>query len=215
MSAESAKADQETAKPPLRSPDTVRTLNFDPALSRLGWSVTDLKMTSRNKENLVQVVRWGNLTPSAQASRVANAEACKLFTKRVISLRELRVGVRELIQEFQPDYITVEDTFFSTAFPSAFAALEQVITTITLLCHDEFQKPIYRIPTKCAKQAVTASGAAKKGNVLTAIRESDTIIFKQKKKAQELDHHSADSIAVGVHFLSRMWPEMQAELGAA
>lgn len=188
---------------------TVRTLNIDPALSKCGWSVLDLKKSSGKTPATINVVRWGNISASAIAGRVANAEFCKRYSKRIISLRELRDGIRQLIIEFEPDYITIEDTFFHSSFPSAYAALEQCITTIALLCHDEFSQPLYRIPTKSAKKSISQSGSANKVNVLASIRESDIITFRQKKKSAELDHHSADSIAVGYHFLSRMWPDIE------
>ena len=206
MSEESATADLKTEK---KQGSIIRTLNIDPALSKCGWSILDLKKGSGGKNATVSVVRWGNISASAVAGRVANAEFCKRYSKRIISLRELRAGIREIMIEFKPDYITIEDTFFHTSFPTAYAALEQCITTIALLLHDEFQQPLYRIPTKSAKKSISDSGSSKKINVLTAIRDSKVITFRQKKKAAELDHHSADSIAVGYHFLSKIWPDIE------
>jgi Holliday junction resolvasome RuvABC endonuclease subunit len=188
----------------------VRTLNLDPALSKCGWSVLDLKRVKADVD--VQCVRCGTLTPSAIAGRAMNAIECEMFTKRIISLRELRAGIRDLIKTFQPDFITIEDTFFHSSFPTAYAALEQCITTIALLCYDEFHLPLYRIPTKSAKQAITSSGASKKGTVLSAIQDTDIISFRQKKKVVDLDHHAADSIAVGYHFLINVWPNLEKEL---
>lgn len=197
----STKIDQKT------KPKIIRSLNIDPAISVLGWSITDRSSTGSK----VLVVRWGNLTPGSVAAKALNREECDKYTKRMISLREVRNGIRDLITEYQPDYITIEDNFFNSRYPSAYCALEQVITTIALVCMDEFHKRIFRIPTKCAKQAVTTTGDAKKNSVLSAILDSEIITFKQKRKSEELDHHSADSIAVGVHFLCRVWPELEHE----
>ena len=186
----------------------VRSLNLDIALSTCGWSITDLKANPpKDKYVLVSVARWGNIKPIAIANKVSNNTLCERYTKRIISLDILRSEVAKLIDIFQPDFIVTEDTFMGS-FPSAYAALEQAITSVALMCYDNYRMPLYRIPTKNAKQAVTNSGASKKASVLEHIVSSDTIVFKQKALTCDLDHHSADSIAVGYDFLTRVYPDL-------
>lgn len=206
MSDASAVADKQTERTHRAE---ARSLNIDPALSKLGWSITDLKKQPSGKKLQTNVVRFGNIAPSGIAGRVANKAFVEQFTKRMVSLKELRSAIRELINEFNPDYIVVEDTFFHESFPTAYAALEQCITAIALLCMDEYKMPIYRVPTKSAKKSISQTGKAGKVDVLASIRVAEDIVFRQKKRVDELDHHSADSIAVGYHFLHYMWPDIK------
>lgn len=188
-----------------------RSLNLDIALSTCGWSVTDLRQKHPTSVPfLISVEQWGVIRPVAAASKAANRVLCDIYTPRIISLIELRNGVRELIHLYKPDYVTTEDTFMYK-WPSAYAALEQAITAIALMCFTEFKMPLYRIPTKNAKQSVTQSGASKKASVMECIQHSKTIVFKQKLSKEELNEHSADSIAVGHDFLTRVYPTLLKE----
>lgn len=188
----------------------VRSLNLDIALSRCGWSVTDLKeKTTAASPISISVVRWGNITPTASVNRVINNARRELFGNRMLTLIELQDMVEELVDLYHPDYIVTEDTFICK-FPAAFASLEQAITAVGLLCYRKYNKPLFRIPTKKAKLAITGSGSADKEGVLSSILNHPNIQFKQKSILTELDHHSADSIAVGYDFLVRVYPGLQA-----
>ncbi len=196
-----------------RNTNTIRALCIDPALSKCGWSVLDLKQGKKTPS--INVVRYGNISASGEANKVAYRDHVTEFGKRTISLLVLRHGISELIKEFKPDYIVIEDAFFHKKFPTAYAALEQCLCTITLLCKDEFDMPLFRIPTRSAKKSITNTGASKKEDVITAILSHPHIVFRQKKLATIIDHHSADSIAVGYHFLIHVWPHLDRVPGEA
>lgn len=188
-----------------------RVLCIDPALSKCGWSVLDLKQ--KKKSPSISVVRYGNISSTGEANKVAYRDYVETFGKRTISLLVLRTAISDLVREFEPDYIVIEDAFFHKKFPTAYAALEQCICTITILCKDEFNMPLFRIPTRSAKKSITSTGASKKEDVITAILSHPHITFRQKKLASVIDHHSADSIAVGYHFLIHVCPHLENTTG--
>jgi Holliday junction resolvasome RuvABC endonuclease subunit len=186
-------------------------LCLDPAISKCGWSILDYKAGSSKVEPAIMVVRWGTITAGGEANKVANKDEREKFGRRILSLLILRHQLIELIDEFCPEHIVVEDAFYNKAFPSAFAALEQCITTVCLMAKDMFNLMVYRVPTKCAKKAIARFGDSNKVDVLDSILASKYITFRQKKQSQKLDHHSADSIAVGVYFLSQIWSTVEPE----
>lgn len=194
-----------------------RILCLDLALSRCGWSIMDLKKSTGKKKNKrpieLSVVQFGNIKASGEANKVAYQGERDRYSKRVVSLLVLRKEIEALIREFEPDHVVAEDAFFFSLFPSAYAALEQCLMTVTLLCKDKFNLKCFRVPTKSAKKSMAGTGTAGKLDVIKAVQNSPNITFRQKKRASMLDEHSADSIAVGYHFFGNIWPTLKVDKG--
>lgn len=185
----------------------VRQLNIDPALSYLGWSITDYN----TETGTLTVVRFGTFEASRLAGRVAHREEVDIFTKRMISLRMIRDYLKLLMDEFSPEFVTIESAFFGIFRPNAYSALVQVICTIEFYLMNEYQMPVYKVAPKSAKQCLTGSGAAGKAPIQHAIFEKEDIAFKQKKQAEKLGEHEADSISVGYFFTKNVLPGKLAE----
>lgn len=181
---------------------TVRQLNIDPALSHLGWSITDYNVDS----GVLSVYRFGTLEASRTTSKVAYREEVEMFTKRMISLKLIRDHVKLLMDEFEPEYITIEDAFFGRFRPNAFSALLQCICTIEFFLMNEYSKRLYKVAPKSAKHCLTGSGSSGKDPIQQSIFSKEDIVFKQKKQAEKLGEHEADSISVGYFFCKSVLP---------
>jgi Holliday junction resolvasome RuvABC endonuclease subunit len=169
-----------------------RTLNIDPALSICGWSVLDLKLEQcKNVQVIPKVVvnRFGCIMSSSEANKVL-----------------LRESIDCLIREFKPNFMVIEDAFYNPKFPSAYASLLQCICTISVMCRDRYNLPVYRIPTRSAKQTIFGTGSANKKDIIEAVLSSPNIVFKQKKSSALIGEHEADSIAIGYHFMLNNLP---------
>lgn len=186
---------------------TVRQLNIDPALSHLGWSITDFIID----QGTLSVYRFGTLEASRIVSKVAYRDEVNRFTKRMITLKMIRDHVKLLMDEFNPDYITMEDAFFGIRRPNAFSALIQCISTIEFYLMNEYGKRVYKVAPRSAKQCMTGSGASGKDPIQQSIFEKSEIIFKQKKQAEKLGEHEADSISIGYFFCKNILPGLLAQ----
>lgn len=187
---------------------TIRQLNIDPALSHLGWSITDFDIT----QGTMSVYRFGTLEATKEVSKVAYREQVELYTKRMITLKMIRDHIKVLMDEFQPDFVITEDAFFGMRRPSAFSALIECISTIEFFLMNEYQKRVYKVAPRSAKQCMTGSGSASKDPIQQAIMVRDDIIFKQKKQAEKLGEHEADSISVGYFFRKNILPGILSEM---
>lgn len=181
---------------------TIRLLCFDPALSCSGWAIIDYR-PDRNTE---VISRFGTIKPAQIAAKVAHKDEVSLFSKRTVSLALLREQVTALIEEHKPDYVIVEDSFFNPKRPNAYASLVQWTCVVAMLCRDVFNMPIFKIPTRSAKQCVTGTGGAGKVSVRQAILEDPEINFKQKRQAEGISKHESDAIAVGHCFIKEILP---------
>lgn len=199
-------------KPPLKKwakkNVLTRLLCIDPALSTCGWSIIDFKHRIPNKTPLLKVVRFGGITPTKEISKVFYKEEVGRYSKRIMSLVYLREQVSALIEEYEPEYVVIEDTYCHR-FPTTYAALEQCIATITIMCKDRYNVQCFRVPTKSAKLSITGNGGASKIDVINSILSNDHISFKQRAKLDALSDHEADSIAVGYYFLTNVWQNIK------
>lgn len=182
----------------------IRVLCYDPSFSNTGWAILDIKPSTGK----VVVHRFGVLKPGQQADRVAHRDDVTTYGKRAISMKLLKECVHKLQEEFKPDYVSVEDAFFNPKRPNAYASLLFWICSVTIIYHENYQKPIYRIPTRTIKQRLTGSGGKGKGSVKDAIIKSEEIVFKQKKQAEIATDHEFDAIAVGYYFIKEILPSI-------
>lgn len=183
-------------------PNMVRILNIDPALSHLGWSVGDYN----TDQGVLSVYRFGTLEATRAVSKVAFRDEVERFTKRMITLKMIRDHMKVLMDEFQPDYISMEDAFFGIRRPNAFSALIQCICTIEFFVMEAYGKKVYKVAPKSAKHCMTGSGSVGKDPIQKSIFKKEDITFKQRKQAEKLGEHEADSISVGYFFCQNILP---------
>lgn len=186
------------------SKDIIRVLSFDPGIVEAGWSVNDYC----RKTGVMQVTRYGELTPNKTVGLAAMRGQVAIFGKRVITLANLEDMVNALMQEFVPDYVVSEDAFLQWGRTTAYAALLQWLTTVEKLLYRTYQKPLTKLAPKMIKRCATGSGGGDKVTVQDAIFNNKLISFKQKKALGELSSHEADSIAVGFTFVTEILPNI-------
>jgi Holliday junction resolvasome RuvABC endonuclease subunit len=175
----------------------IRVLSWDPGLTLAGWVGFEYNPNT----NEIVVVDFAELQVNRVVDRAAMRPDVEQYGKRVISLSVLEDKANDILLAFKPDYIATEDAFYNPLRPAAYAALLTWIMTLARLCHKGFKKPLFKIPTKIAKQAICGSGGALKFNVQQAIRTNPNIKFKKPPAEEALTETICDAMAVGYAFI--------------
>jgi Holliday junction resolvasome RuvABC endonuclease subunit len=180
-----------------------RILCLDPGLGVSGYAAIDIR-----SDQTLSIYRFGEILPNRVAESAAKRDEVNIYGKRIIALTTLQDKMRELMVEFVPDYIVCEAIFYHPKRPNAYAALIQWVSIVEMLMYREYQKPLYVIPTRSAKQCLFGNGSATKSNIQEAILDTKEITFKQKQQACLLSEHAADAIAVGYFFWKQIYPSL-------
>ena len=183
-------------------PSTFRLLCFDPGLSTSGWSIL-LYSTSDQK---IHVTNCGVLTPNDTVHLVANRAHRVRYGARLMTLHQLKQEVAELMDTYHPDFVVTENAFYKRNRLTAYCALVQWIVTVSVLLCQEYQKPLYKIAPRSAKQIISGSGDAKKLGVMQAIIEHEDVTFDPSIQVESLTEHTMDSIAIGYSFIKETLP---------
>jgi len=182
----------------------IRLLSFDPGLSTTGWNVSQYD----TKTCKLRVLRFGMLTPNQDADTPQNRDFVRKYGQRIMTLSELRIQVRALVDANSPDIIVSEDAFYNPVRPSAYCALLQWITTLDLLLHDEYQKVLFKISPALAKRVTSGFGMATKKGMQYAILHQEDIEFKPKVVDGNLTEHICDSIGIAYTFCHEIFPSL-------
>ena len=187
------------------STDKIRVMAIDPGLQNLGYSFIDYD----RKTNIKTVERYGTITGKSLLKN--QKELQEHFEKRHIIVWELDPIIRNLILEYKPEYVVVEEPF-AHIYIQAYAALVIVVQTIRTAVRHTLGRDIYLIAPKEAKKAVSSDGTSDKNTVLESIASNQYIIIKQCKqnKEEEYTEHAGDSIAVGIAFIQNQLPSILA-----
>jgi crossover junction endodeoxyribonuclease RuvC len=106
-------------------------------------------------------------------------------------------SLSDLIQQYQPQAIALEDIFLATNVKSAFT-LGQVRGVVLLLAARS-AVPIFLYSPLVVKKAVVGYGQASKAQV--------QLMVKQLLGVEVANQHAADALAVGLcHFFHSRWP---------
>jgi Holliday junction resolvasome RuvABC endonuclease subunit len=184
-----------------------RILCLDPGLGVSGYAAIDIR-----SDQILSIHRFGEILPNRVAESAAKRDEVNIYGKRIIALTTLQDKVRDLMLEFVPDYIACEAAFYNPKRPNAYVALVQWINTVELLLYREFNKTIYMVPTRSAKQCIFNNGNATKINIQEAILSTQEITFKQKQQINSLSEHSSDAIAVGFFFWKQIYPSLVSQI---
>ena len=152
----------------------MKVLGIDPGSETLGWGVvegSDLKYA---------LVDYGTVKSSPKES----------FSKRLLKIHD---GVEAVINQFQPDVISVEEAFYATNVKVALK-LGQV-RGVVLLVGEKQHLEISEFSPRLIKQTVTGYGNAEKQQVQEMVR----VLLKLKSIPQP--HDAADALAIAIcHF---------------
>jgi Holliday junction resolvasome RuvABC endonuclease subunit len=183
----------------------IKTLNVDPGLTTLGWSMIEYDLDTNQKT----VVKYGVITGKTLLKNQKEMQA--KFAKRYIILWELEPILMDLIKEWQPDYVACESAY-AHSFIESYAALVMVIQTLRTAVMRTLNQDIYLIAPREGKKAVSQDGTADKSSVQTAIFANPTITIRSSKHnpLDAISEHECDSIAVGVAFIQNQLPSILA-----
>jgi crossover junction endodeoxyribonuclease RuvC len=107
-------------------------------------------------------------------------------------------SLSDLIQQYQPQAIALEEIFLATNVKSAFT-LGQVRGVVLLLAARS-AVPIFHYSPLVVKKAVVGYGQASKAQV--------QLMVKQLLGVEVANQHAADALAVGLcHFFHSRWPK--------
>ena len=145
-------------------------LGIDPGFGRTGYAIV-----RKDQRNNIVCVAYGCLSTDPQHA----------FPDR---LGEIYTEIQEIIEEFKPEVLCVEELFFARNVTTALQVAHA--RGIILLAAQQNQLPILEFKPVQVKQAVAGTGAASKRQV----QEMVTSLFKLDKIPQPDD--AADALAV-------------------
>ncbi len=152
----------------------MKVLGIDPGSETLGWGVVE-------GENLkYRLVDFGTVKSSPKEA----------FSKRLLKIGS---GVGEIIEQFQPDVISVEEAFYATNVKVALK-LGQV-RGVVLYLGEKANLEVAEYSPRLIKQTVVGYGNAEKHQVQEMVR----LLLKMKTAPQP--HDAADALAIAIcHF---------------
>jgi len=152
----------------------MRVLGIDPGSETLGWGVVE------GTGSKYDAVEFGTVRSSTKLS----------FSKRLLSIH---CGVAEVIEKFQPDVLSIEDSFFAKN-ASVAIKLGQVRGVILLLA-EQTNLEIAEYAPRLIKQTVVGHGSAEKQQVQQMVK----VLLKLKEIPKP--HDAADALAIAIcHF---------------
>jgi len=156
-----------------------RILGIDPGLDTTGYGVVDC----RNGD--VRLVEAGVIRPGR-----------KTGDGLPVRLKTLFDGIQEVIREFQPQALCLEEVYSHASFPRTSILMGHARGVICLAA--ELQNvPVIDLPAKSIKKALTGNGNASKGQVQRAIQQKFSLVrFPQPPDV-------ADALAAAVCFTNR------------
>jgi len=152
----------------------MKVLGIDPGSETLGWGVVE-------GENLkYRLVDFGTVKSSPREK----------FSKRLLKIHE---GVREIIEKFEPDVVSIEEAFYAVNVQVAMK-LGQVRGVVIVLGELKGLE-IAEYSPRLVKQTVVGYGNAEKHQVQEMVR-----LLLRMPKAPE-PHDAADALALAIcHF---------------
>ncbi len=131
-------------------PVPTRLLGIDPGLNRTGYAI--LEQSSKGP-----VLCEGGIIRSTQDSNLATR------------VHEIGSGIQEVIQEFQPDIMVIEQVFTTPKFPKSSIIMAHARGAIIYVAHAAGVPVVHYTPTQI-KRLITGSGRASKEQMQHAIK---------------------------------------------
>lgn len=180
----------------------LKILSFDPGLSTSGWNLSYYNTDTR----IMHVEECGMLYPNEDVSK--NKINLTRYGTRIMTLDQLRIDLRNLMDKFRPDFVVSEDAFYNPTRPMAYCALVQWLTTVSMVLFDEYNHTLFKLAPKIAKQVISGFGGAEKLGVQQAISNKEDITFNKTINVEELTEHTCDSIGIGYTFIQEVLPSI-------
>lgn len=149
----------------------MRVLGIDPGSETLGWGIVD-----------------GSVTKYAGVDfGVVKSDPRQAFSKRLANIYD---GVAKLIEEFQPDVLSIEEAFYAANVGVALK-LGQVRGVVLLLAEQKGLE-IAEYAPRLIKQTVVGYGNAEKHQVQEMVK------LLLKMRSVPTPHDAADALAIAI-----------------
>lgn len=182
----------------------LRILSFDPGLSTSGWNISVYDTST----NIMYIEQCGMLYPNENVGLASNKVNNIRYGHRIMTLDQLRNDIRNLMDTLSPDFVVSEDAFYNPTRPTAYCALVQWLTTVSIVLFDEYQHTLFKLAPKIAKQVISGFGGAEKLGVQYAVTNKEDIKFNQDIDVKNLTEHTCDSIGIGYTFIQEILPSI-------
>lgn len=149
----------------------MRILGIDPGVATVGFGVIE------SERGTQQMVQYGAITTSA---------GLPLATRLV----QIAADLEQLIMQFKPDEIAVEELFFSKNITTGIAVAHA--RGVILYTAERLQVPVYEYTPMQVKQAVVGYGLAEKNQVMDMTRR----LLKLRSVPKPDD--AADALAIAI-----------------
>ena len=180
----------------------LKILSFDPGLSTSGWNLAIYDTDNK----IMYIEDCGRLYPN---ENVGKDKKCLIrYGTRIMTLNQLRSDIRNLVNKFSPDFVVSEDAFYNPSRPTAYCALVQWLTTVSMVLFDEYNCTLFKLAPKIAKQVISGFGGSEKLGVQQAISDKKDIVFNKTINVKELTEHTCDSIGIGYTFIQEVLPSI-------
>ncbi|MBF0225796.1 MAG: crossover junction endodeoxyribonuclease RuvC [Desulfobacterales bacterium] len=154
-----------------------KIIGIDPGLAATGIGI----VTGTGFE--IKSFHYGSISTSQNHSMPARLN--KIFS-----------DLMEVLEKEKPDLMIVEDTFYLKEYPKSGLTLGKV-TGIILLASFKNNVPVFEIPVKEAKHALTGNGNASKAQLEETVRHILNV------KEQLKPYHASDALALSIIGLYR------------
>lgn len=175
----------------------MRILGIDPGSGRMGWGVID-----QGEEESVMYLGHGCVV----------TEQIDSMPVRLLSLHK---DLSNVIQQYRPECIVVEQLFFGINARTAMA-VSQARGVVMLACA-EFGSPFFEYTPIAVKHLLSGSGKTDKKEMQRVVRrllskDKRTLMFSAKDKAFD---DAADALAIAIHHAWRISGKAVTVLAAA
>lgn len=172
-------------------PDDVRIVGIDPGSTKLGYTRLSFSAVTG------QIIQTQARTITGNRSLGMDELMILTHSERFARIHALCNELFRLFHEDQPNYIVCESPFYNPKMPMAYGVLVEVLSAIrnmvwTYHPHMTFDL----IDPSSAKNAVGASGGAKKEVMQKAILGMSGLKYVGTIPQHLIDEHSIDAIAV-------------------
>ena len=173
-----------------------KILSIDPGLTNTAWVLSNADIDNYT----LNVLKYNTIKATKSIEKNENPLG---LNRNILSLQYLENELRSIISASKADFIVIEDAFYNPKRPTAFLSLSLCIYTIEKLVAMTFNKKIYKIATRKAKQLVSGNGGSTKDVIQRAIVDNEHITFKESKQysIDRLNEHEADAIAIAYGFM--------------
>ena len=151
----------------------LKILSFDPGLSLSGWNLSHYN----TNDKVMRIEECGMLHPNEDVGK--NKINLTRYGTRIMTLDQLRVDIRTLMDKYRPDFVVSEDAFYNPSRPMAYCALVQWLTTVSMVLFDEYNHTLFKLAPKIAKQVISGFGGAEKLGVQQGISNKKDIVFNK------------------------------------